>query len=112
MTVLSVSSSSQHCGLSPVSFNRSESDLERSLCWNCRAETFTATDTEGSPAASQARIWPQASLNAHSPIGMISPVSSARGMNLAGDTEPKVEEFHRSKASAPARRPDWVSTLG
>ena len=46
-----------------------------------------------------ARRLAQASRITHSPIGTISPVSSATGMNSAGEIRPRVGWFQRSSAS-------------
>ena len=54
----------------------------------------------------------QAFLNAHSPSGTISPVSSATGIKLSGATVPRVGECQRIKASAPTIPPDSMFMMG
>jgi hypothetical protein len=49
--------------------------------------------------------WRQALASTHSPIGTIRPVSSAMGMNSAGDTGPSSACFQRSRASKPQMAP-------
>ena len=64
---------------------------------NCTGDRLTATFMRrGQFAASR-----QASRSTHSPIGTISPISSASGMNSAGDTRPRSGWFQRSSASKP-----------
>ena len=59
---------------------------------NWRADTLTLTVIGGRPACCHALFWRQASRKAQSPIGTMSPVSSAIGMNLSGGSqaEPRV----------------------
>ena len=64
---------------------------------NCTAETLTATmQSFGQLAASR-----QAVRSTHSPIEVITPVSSASGMKSSGDTAPRVGHCQRSSASKP-----------
>ena len=53
----------------------------------------------------QAASWLKAVRRTHSPIGRIRPLSSAAGMNSAGETGPSSGCVQRSKASAPTRCP-------
>jgi hypothetical protein len=48
----------------------------------------------------------------HSPIGTMSPVSSATGMNWTGDTWPSSGLCQRSSASTPTSRPLPALTCG
>jgi len=61
----------------------------------------------GQPAAAR-----HASRSTHSPMGTISPVSSATGMNSVGVTEPRAAESQRSSASSPETRLALRSTSG
>ena len=56
----------------------------RSFCRNCRADRLTAIRRPGCRVC-QACACAQASSSTHSPSGMMRPVSSAIGMNSAGD---------------------------
>ncbi|MGA9077113.1 MAG: hypothetical protein WB383_02105 [Acidimicrobiales bacterium] len=60
----------------------------------------------------QALAWRQASPITHSPIGTMSPVSSAIGMNSSGGTIPRAGSIHRMSASTPVYRPSCRSTIG
>ena len=81
-------------------------------CCNCRAETFTATLTGGSPRARQVITWLQASRSTQAPAGTISPVSSSTGMNWSGITIGLPSGCQRSSASTPVTTPVTVCTLG
>ena len=75
---------------------------------NWAGDRLTATRTGfGHVAASQ-----QACLSTHSPIGTIRPISSASGMNSAGETMPRLGEFQRSSASQPVISSVIASTCG
>jgi hypothetical protein len=55
-------------------------------------------------SSGQVLAWRQASLSAHSPIGTISPVSSAIGMNSTGPTRPRSGWCQRISASNAEKR--------
>ena len=57
------------------------------------------------PACCQATFCRQAVCSTHLPIGTISPVSSATGMNCIGATGPRSGCSQRSSASMPVMRP-------
>ncbi|OPZ01700.1 MAG: hypothetical protein BWZ09_02662 [Alphaproteobacteria bacterium ADurb.BinA305] len=109
---LSVSSSSSWPGSMPVrsSTSRTRSGRRPPASW-C-AETFTATRTAGRPVSCQWRTWRQAVSSAQSPIATISSLSSATGMNSAGDTQPSAGLFQRSSASTVRTRPSRTHTIG
>ena len=70
----------------------------------------TLTDTTGicQPSARHCAIWWQAVSNTHSPMGTMSPLSSASGMNSSGGTAlPSTDQ--RSSASAPTVWRCWLS---
>ena len=64
------------------------------------------------PPEAQAWTWAHAVSSTHSPIGMIRPVSSARGMNWAGETMPSSGCCQRTRASKPTSSRLSMSTLG
>ena len=101
--MLSVSSSSSRPGARPVSPSTRSIMPIRSFCRNWRAERFTAIRSPGCRAC-QACACAQASSSTHSPSGMMSPVSSAIGMNSAGDSTRRSGCGQRSSASAPSMR--------
>ena len=84
----SVTSSSTSVGSTPVSWmrRRRRSTNDERDSWF--AETLTAMRS-GRPSACHARAWRSASRSTHSPIGTISPVSSAMGMNSTGEMVPR-----------------------
>ena len=53
------------------------------------------------PAARHAAPCAQACSSTHLPISVISPVSSASGMNSSGGTTPRTGWFQRISASTP-----------
>ena len=69
-------------------------------CWNCGAAMFTPMRIGGSPAMRHARESWQTRRNTHSPIGTISPVSSASAMKSVGCTRPRSGWFQRTSASS------------
>ena len=79
---------------------------------NWRADRLTATWMRPSPAAAQPAASRQALRSAHSPIGTIRPLSSASGMNCAGDTRPRPGRSQRISASQPRTSPVARSTCG
>jgi len=72
-----------------------------------RTDTFTATRKSSSTAPSRRHCasWAATVPSTHSPMGTISPVSSAAGMNSSGVISPSGPASHRSNASAPRTRP-------
>ena len=64
------------------------------------------------PRSEIRRIVSQLSRSTQAPIGTIDPVSSATGMNSAGDTGPSVGLFQRSSASTAAISPVSSSNTG
>ena len=105
---LSVISSSSREGSTPAVASALVTIAGSEGLANCSGETFTATRTAFGQLA---RSW-QAVRSAHSPIGAISPASSAIGMNLAGDIQPRVAWFQRSSASKPSIASVMVLTTG
>ena len=68
--------------------------------WSCRAETFTETISgSGQVVASAA-----GARSTQPPIGVIRPLSSASGMNAAGETRPRRRCGQRISASAATTR--------
>ncbi len=63
-------------------------------------------------AACHWTAWEHAWCNTHAPIGTMRPVSSANGMNAAGDSSPRSGCFHRRSASKPITRPVRRSMIG
>ena len=61
---------------------------------------FTET-THGKPASSQRLFCAHAACSTHSLIWPMMPISSATGMNVAGDTMPRPGTCQRISASAP-----------
>ena len=70
------------------------------------AEMFTAMIMDGIPLPIQRASCCTAVRSTHSPMGRISPLFSAIGMNSAGDTMPSSGCCQRSKASTPMIRSD------
>ena len=74
---------------------------------NCLALTFTAsTKPLVVSCCSHLLIWAQAVSRTHCPMGRISPDSSARGINCAGEIKPCIGCIQRINTSAPIGR--WV----
>ena len=104
MTALSVISSFRQRGSSPVSSRRSaRSPSTRPGCWSCLRREVDA-HRRAAPASgccccqlATAGTPPPAP---SCPIGMIRPVSSASGMNCAGETRPRVGCSQRTSASS------------
>ncbi len=67
---------------------------------NWTAETLTAIFSPSGHRTASAQAW----ANTHSPRGTMRPSSSARGMNSAGETKPRVGCFQRKSASKPQIR--------
>ena len=112
MSTLSVISISSAAGSSPVSSRMRPTSAGNPDWANCCTDTFTATRGTTTPWSSQALVWAQAVRSTHSPMGTIRLVSSATGMNSAGDTDPNSLLVQRSRASAPAMAPLVTSTWG
>ena len=108
MIALSVSSSSSWPDATPVSARILARVVARSPRSSCTGETLTDITIPSRPAWCQARKVVQASLNTHSPISRIRPVSSASGMNWSGGIAPNSGLRQRSSASAPTTR-SWCS---
>ncbi len=64
---------------------------------NCAGETLTATDMCAGQVIASRQAWRMT----HSPIGTISPISSASGMKSAGETSPRSGCRQRIRASQP-----------
>ena len=75
-------------------------------------DRFTTTRIEASPARCHSRFWAHALRITHSPIGTISPFSSAKGMNSDGRRRPSSGCRQRTSASAATGSPLAVSTIG
>jgi hypothetical protein len=86
MSAVSVISSSNRERGSPHSSNMRSTRAVNLPSVNCKADTFTATSGTSYPSRSQRAALRQAVRVTHSPIDNISPVSSAIGINSAGDT--------------------------
>ena len=112
MMTLSVISSSRHDGWRPVSPRIPRMLSVRLSCVNCRHEMLTEILICANPASCQALACVQAFLSTHSPIGMISPVSSASGMNVSGRISPFCGCCQRIRASTPTILPVVVLTRG
>jgi len=80
--------------------------------WGGWDQMLTVMRTDDSPARCHSPAAAHAVLSTQSPMGPISPVSSAMGMNRPGLTEPCTGCSHRSSASTPTIRPDDMSTCG
>ena len=78
---------------------------------NWRADTLIATYGESSDVP-HVRAAAIAFRMTHSPIGAMSPDSSATSMNWSGDSRPRLGCSHRSNASKPAGRPSSRATIG
>ena len=64
---------------------------------NWYGDTLTAIVSASDQRIASRQAW----LSTHSPSGTISPISSASGMNSAGDTRPRSGWRQRSSASKP-----------
>ena len=112
MIRLSVTSSSRYLPSKPLACNALATRAARFFSLNCRAETLTQTTIGGRPAFCQALFCRQASFSTQSPIGAISPVSSAIGMNFIGAMTPSLGWFHLTRASTAKTHPVRKSTCG
>ena len=79
-----------------------------------RGDTLTEIVVVSStmPSLIQRRSSVSASSNAHAPIVLISPVSSAMGMKSAGGMSVPSSRRHLISASNPLIRPVSISTMG
>ncbi len=112
MSTLSVISISSAAGSSPVSSRIRATSAGKPDWANCCTDTFTATRGTGTPSSRQVLAWAQAVRSTHSPMGTIRLVSSATGMNSAGDTDPNSALVQRSRASTPEMAPLVTSIWG
>ncbi len=106
-----ISSSMQSSGTpttSAISLTRPASAVSA----NCTLDRFTPTAIGGSPSCTQSLCWISAVTNTHSQIAMISPASSATGMNSLGGSRPSVGWFQRTRASTPTTAPVVTSICG
>ena len=76
------------------------------------AGQFDSPASSGALGEADADAGPLTGALGNSPMGPMSPDSSAMGMNSAGDTNPRSGCRQRIRASALCTRPDAVSTLG
>ena len=83
-----------------------------SYCRSCTGERFTLTVTSARPRDCHSSICRQTRSSTQSPIGTISAVSSAMGMNVAGMTQPRTGCAQRSRASRPVMAPSAMRTTG
>jgi hypothetical protein len=72
---------------------------------------FTETESSAAPRRHSATCA-QAVRRTHSPILTMSPVRSATGMNMAGETDPRAGLVQRARASKPTGAPLSRSTIG
>ena len=79
---VSVTSNSRRSGGRPDERSAAATTSTISRLLNCTGDMFTATLAAPGQAAASA----QACCNTHSPRAVISPISSARGMNSLGGT--------------------------
>ena len=105
---LSVSSSLSWAEGAPVMASTRATSSTK-LAWrNWRELTLTAMvrcDRAGSLCQLASSL--HAVCSTQRPSGRIRPVSSASGMNCAGDTMPRCGWAQRTSASTPTQRPDW-----
>ena len=71
------------------------------------ADTYIIAHYDGEGASTLALF-----LSLFAPIRVISPNSSAIGMNSEGGMSPRSSQCHRTRASAPVKIPDWASRIG
>ena len=98
-STVSVISISSRAGVRPEFFSAERMTSNSSACLNWTGDTLTATFI----SAGQRIASAQARRITHSPSGMISPVSSARGMNRSGGIKPtgRVVPAHQRFHAAP-----------
>ena len=80
--------------------------------YHCLADKFTATLKSSNPASFHFLIWLHTVRRTHSPRGNIRPVSSAIGINSAGEIIPSTGSGHLNSASILAILPVARSTIG
>ena len=85
----------------PLATSASSISCSRCSSANCRGDRLTAIDTGRNPRRCQAMFCAQASFSTQRPIGTISPVSSASGMNCIGGSTPSSGWVQRNSASTP-----------
>ena len=107
--MLSVTSSSSRSAGKPLCDKALTTVPTKSGSSNCSGETLTFTFTCAGQWLAASR---QASLSTQVPIGTISRVSSAKGMNLTGLTNPCTLLFQRNKASKLTTSSLVASTTG
>ena len=108
----SVSSSSRREGSRPESASAWVTLFNRSPRRNCTAERLTAMVSSGNPACCQRTAWAQASRSTHSPMGTMSPLSSAVAMKRPGGSSSSGLRCQRTKASTPTTWPLARSICG
>jgi hypothetical protein len=96
----------------PLSASAATTSRVTSTSISCRGERFTAIRSGASTSADQAAAWCSACRSTQRPISMMAPLSSASGMNSAGDTVPSCGWCQRTNASKPVVRPSASSTVG
>ena len=79
---------------------------------SCTGERFTFTVRSAMPRACHSSICEQTRSSTQSPIGTISDVSSAMGMNVDGITVPRAGWAQRSSASTFTVEPSLMRTTG
>ena len=102
-TALSVSSRIREPGSNPVSRKADSTSSMRLASWSWRAETLTLIDSPAACGRSdrQRASCRHTSCNTQRPIGRMSPVSSATGMNSPGGTRVPSGRRQRTSASTP-----------
>ena len=114
MIALSVSSRMRSHGRMPAAWTASRTSSTSPSDASWRAETFTDTRS-GVPTAHAAwktAAWRQASKSRSRPSGTMRPVSSASGMNSAGETGPRSGCVQRASDSYARISPLRRSTTG
>ncbi|MPN57089.1 hypothetical protein SDC9_204783 [bioreactor metagenome] len=111
MTLSVISRTREDAGNS-LSFSALRMILRRSGCSSCLDDRLIATYRSAMPLSSQALACWQALRRTRSPSGRMRPVSSAIGMNSAGETIPRSGCSQRTSASTPVILPPTVSTTG
>lgn len=114
MVLFSVSSNVRASGGHPVSARICATRRSKPCSRSCTAERFTATRNVAS-AGCEARHCTrarQACCSTCSPMGTMSPVSSASPRKPGGDSSPRSGSRQRSKASAAITRSATTSRMG
>ncbi|MOA37470.1 hypothetical protein D3C78_1590630 [compost metagenome] len=98
ISTVSVSSSVSSLASTPNSLSCSATSSGREgVSW--KPDRLTETGTLTWYCCCHAPIWAKAVESTQPPISRISPMSSARGMNSAGETCPSTGLYQRSSAS-------------